>query len=381
MFTDTYLPTKDGVVTSILTSKEQLEKKGHEVIIFAPEPANGEKEEGVQYYRSKEFRKYPGYNLPVYPDVKTDILKQLDVDVIHCHALAIMALRSMLAARKTGKAIVVTFHTMVTDAAKYYLPFPEGLTQRLSWIYLSKLLERADAVIAPTEAIKKELYSKAPKMRHVEVVPTGIDCHRFSPLVDGRTIRAKYGLDNKKVILHLGRLAREKNLELVMESFADCLQKEQDLVLLIAGNGPAKEYYMEYSRKLGISDHTIFAGFVPEEHLPAYYAACDLFITATKFETQGLTTLEALATGKAVAGINYRATAELVHDGQNGYLFEDDVGSCSAAIFKAINCTQDIRDEARKTGESYSSEKCATMLLNTYEYAIAAKLERHAGRR
>ena len=88
-----------------------------------------------------------------------------------------------------------------------------------------------------------------------------------------------------------------------------------------------------------------------------------------------------MATGKAVAGINYRATAELVHDGQNGYLFEDDVGSCSAAIFKAINCTQDIRDEARKTGESYSSEKCATMLLNTYEYAIAAKLERHAGRR
>ena len=384
MFTDTYLPTKDGVVTSILTSKEQLEKKGHEVIIFAPEPATGEKEEGVQYYKSKEFKKYPGYNLPIYIEKKIDILKDLDVDVIHCHALAVMALRGMLDARETGKPIVVTFHTMVTDAAQYYnpLPFPTWMTQRLSWIYLRKLLEHADSVIAPTDAIRKELCLQAPGMRHIDVVPTGIDCERFSTSVNGDRIREKYGLQNKKVLLQLGRVAREKNIELVMDSFADCMKKDDKITLLIAGSGPAKEYYMEYAEKAGISDRTIFAGFVPDEDLPEYYAACDAFITASKFETQGLTTLEAMACGKPVAGINYRATSEIIHDRENGFLFEDDVASCSDAIFNALNCPQEIKEHARATGERFSSEKCASMLLQAYEYAIEAKKKRHqSGRR
>lgn len=384
MFTDTYLPTKDGVVTSILTSKEQLEKKGHEVIIFAPEPATGEREEGVQYYKSKEFKKYPGYNLPIYIENKIDLLKELNVDVIHCHALAIMALRSMLDARETGKPIVVTFHTMVTDAAQYYnpFPFPTWMTQRLSWIYLRKLLEHADEVIAPTDAIRKELCLQAPGMRHIDVVPTGIDCERFSTSVNGDRIREKYGLQNKKVLLQLGRVAREKNIELVMDSFADCVKRDDDIRLLIAGNGPAKEYYTEYAKKAGISDKTVFAGFVPDEDLPEYYAACDVFITASKFETQGLTTLEAMACGKPVAGINYRATSEIVHNGENGFLFEDNIKSCSDAIFNALNCPQTIKDHARETGERFSSEKCASMLLQTYEYAIEAKKKRHqSGRR
>ncbi|MBM4236988.1 MAG: glycosyltransferase family 4 protein [Euryarchaeota archaeon] len=379
MFTDTYLPTRDGVVTSILLIKKKLEEFGHEVVLFAPEPEDPkDKEEGVYYFRAVNYRRYPGYRVTMFPSNKCQILRDLEVDVIHTHGLLFMALRSMFTGRMLKKPVVVSFHTMITEASKYYarLPLPDEMLTRLFWIYLRQLLERADAVVVPSEAIKAELSAYAPEMRRIEVIPTGVDCSRFNPSLDGSSVRRKYGLDGERVVLHLGRIAWEKNLDLVLKAFSILAEKRSEVRLMVVGDGPARPHYVEVAEELGIADRTIFTGFVPDEELPGYYAASDAFAIASKFETQGLVVLEAMACGKPVAGINYRATAEILGDGRTGFLFDEDPESCARAMEAALDCPPEMRELARRKAEEYSLTENAIRLIAIYEYAIEGKRRR-----
>lgn len=379
MFTDSYLPSRDGVVNSILLTKQRLEELGHEVIVFAPDPGNEvDKEEGTYYFRSISYKRYQGYRVPMFPTNKCQILEELDVDVIHSHGLLLMALRSMFAGRTLRLPVVTTFHTMITEAVEYYtrLPLPREIMDVLFWRYLRSLLQRSEVVIAPTQAILDELMAYAPNIRRGEVIPTGVDCRRFNPSVDGSSIRGRYGLEDKKVVLHLGRIAWEKNLELIMESFSRLLDKDRSLRLMIVGSGPAKEHYMDVARSMGMKEEVIFTGFVPDEDLPEYYAACDVFALASKFETQGLVVLEAMATSKPVACIDYRATAEIVTDGIDGFLFQENVKSCSSTLQKALDAPESVRTAARKTAEGYSIIGMAERLVKAYEFAIEQKRSR-----
>ncbi|MDW5562812.1 MAG: glycosyltransferase [Methanomassiliicoccus sp.] len=375
MFTDSFLPARDGVVNSILTTKAQLERLGHDVYIFAPEPCNGHREEGVFYFRLLSYKRCPGYSLSPFPTNKCEILNDLDVDVIHTHGLLFMGVRSMFAARTMKLPVVVSFHTMITDAAKYYapMPIPEWMTNRLFWIYLKQLLERADSVVAPTAAIKSELLSYAPAMHRVDIIPTGVDCERFRPDNDGSVIRHRYGLDGERVLLHVGRIAFEKNLDLVIEGYSRLVKKDPQVRLLIVGEGPAKKHYQECVREMGLEGRIIFTGFIPDEELPSVYAACDASVIASKFETQGLVGLEAMASGKPVAGINYRAVKEMIHKGENGFLFEDNPDSCSEAMGSALDHAEEMRWSARRYAMGYSVELSVEKLVELYKYSIERK--------
>ncbi len=363
-------------MNSILTARKQLEEMGHKVTIFAPDPGDDEvKEEGTYYFRSLEYKKYEGYRIPLFPTNKCEILRDLEVDVIHSHGLLFMALRSMFAGRTLKKPVVVSFHTMITDALSHYadLPLPVWMMDKLFWIYLRNLLERAEVVIAPSNAIKDELLQYAPNMKRVEVIPTGVNLNRFTPGIDGSAVRKKYGLDHEKVILHVGRIAWEKNMGLIIRTFSEMCDERDDIRLMIVGEGPAKEHHMEEVEQLGIGEKTIFTGFVPDEELPHHYAACDVFALASKFETQGLVLLEAMASGKPVVCIDYRATAEIVNDGVDGFLFDDNEESCSRAITRALNSPPEIGQRARRKAEKYSQRGGAEKLVNLYEFAIERK--------
>jgi 1,2-diacylglycerol 3-alpha-glucosyltransferase len=375
MFTDSYLPARDGVVSSILLTKSHLEALGHQVTVFAPEPGNGHREEGVYYFRSISYKRYPGYSIAPFPTNKCEILRDLGVDIIHTHGLLFMGVRSLFAARTLDIPVVITFHTMVTDAVKFYapVPVPDWVTNRLFWIYLRQLLERADSVVAPTDAIKSELMAYAPSMHRVVTIPTGVDCERFRPDLDGSRVRRQYGLDGEKVLLHVGRIAWEKNLDLVIDGF-DSLTKEDPMVrLIIVGEGPAKAHYMELVREKGLEGKVTFTGFVSDDDLPFVYAACDASVIASKFETQGLVGLEAMATGKPVAGINFRAIKELIHKGENGYLFEEDPISCAEAMRSALDHSEEIRTKARRYALGYSAELSVKKLVDLYADAIERK--------
>lgn len=376
MMTDSYFPTRDGVVTSICTIKESLEELGHEVFIIAPEPEKEYRQEGVYYFKSIRFKSYDGYYVPIFPSNKIEILKEIDPDVIHIHGVATMALRGLVCGHTLKLPTVMTFHTMVDDAAQYYSPIklPPETMNRLIWIYLRQILKRMDVVVTPTSCIGAEIISHGAECRNMVTVPTGAKTEVFHPGLPYDDLVARYGLEGKRIIVHVGRVSYEKDIDMVIRAMS-----KVDAHLLVVGKGPAKEDMERLVKELGLEDKITFTGFVSDEELPRFYNMADMVISASKFETQGLTILEAMATGKPVACRNGRAFAEIVKDGVNGYLFDDDEG-CVDAINRCLNAPEDVRRASFQTAMENSRAKSIEKYVEAYELAIETKRRRMEGK-
>ena len=376
MMTDSYFPTRDGVVTSICTIKESLEELGHEVFIIAPEPEKEYRQEGVYYFKSIRFKSYDGYYVPIFPSNKIEILKEIDPDVIHIHGVATMALRGLVCGHTLKLPTVMTFHTMVDDAAQYYSPIklPPETMNRLIWIYLRQILKRMDVVVTPTSCIGAEIISHGAECRNMVTVPTGAKTEVFHPGLPYDDLVARYGLEGKRIIVHVGRVSYEKDIDMVIRAMS-----KVDAHLLIVGKGPAKEDMERLVGELGLEDKITFTGFVSDEELPRFYNMADMVISASKFETQGLTILEAMATGKPVACRNGRAFAEIVKDGVNGYLFDDDEG-CVDAINRCLNAPEDVRKASFQTAMENSRARSIEKYVEAYELAIETKRRRLEGK-
>ena len=370
MFVDSFHPTVDGAVVAMELAAGGLEKRGHEVIVLAPEvnpiPVTTRP---VHYLPSIEFKSYPGYRVVISPSDMLEHLRRERVDIIHSHGIASMAILSLTAARALKLPHVLTFHTMANEAVKYYSPIginPE-IMQKMVWIYLRNLLKRPEVVIAPSAPIKEELEMNAVRMKSCEVVPTGVDCTRFSPERYDKRFLDKYGLAGKRVLLHVGRLSPEKRFDIVLKAVAELEPKEPELRLLVVGKGPSADEYKRMAKDLGIKDKVVFAGFLPDEELPIAYASCEALVIASTFETQGLVVLEALASGTPVAGIRYRAIPEFVHEGKNGSLFEPD--TCADAIYRCLRRSDSMMLEAVASAREYSVEACTARLEKAYDHA------------
>jgi 1,2-diacylglycerol 3-alpha-glucosyltransferase len=373
IFTDTYLPTMDGVVTSILTSKRALKAKGHDVLVFAPYDEKSPKEDDTVYCKARKFSMYPGYRMASFLPRELDRLKDFDPDVIHAHGIAGMCIKSLWLSKDLDIPAVLTFHTMVTDAVDLYSPLelnPEFL-KRVVKIYLRTAIQRYDIVIIPAASIRSEIEEIAPNLKNVEIVPTGVDTGRFRPDLDCRGILDRWNLHGNKIILSVGRVAEEKNLDVIIEALPVVKKEFPEVKLLVVGEGPAIPKYKALVKSKGIDNDVVFTGFVPKEELPQYYGCCHLFATASTFETQGLVILEAMASGKIVVGARYRAIPEYVIDGETGFLFEpDDVESCASAISKGLRSPDTVGKRARQFAEECSVDSSTEKLIEVYQKAV-----------
>jgi len=370
MFTDTWLPTVDGIVTSIQRFRTGLEAQGHEVHIFAPESKNGKlpDDKNIHYFKARTFKQYEDYRMAYMPTKgKNELIEELGIEILHNHGLAFMGVKAMFSARQLNIPILLHFHTWVTDATQYY-PFNirEEVLQKATWRYLRSLCQRSDGVVAPSEAAINELKSKIPKMKYTNFVAPGVDFDTFNPDVKGEGVRAKYGLEEADLLVHVGRVSLEKKLELVFEALPSVKKKKPKTKLMIVGSGPALEHYKELAVKMGIHDDVLFTGFVPGEELAAYYTAGDAFVIASSFETLGLVTVEALACGLPVAGLNFRVIPEIVQDGKNGYLFEFNSKDCASKMLMALDAPDEMRNNAHQSVQRFESQKCTKKLVDIY---------------
>jgi len=370
MFADSFHPAVDGAVVAMETACRGLEERGHEVVVVAPDPGQAVAySRKVHYLPAREFRSYPGYRIVVAPSDMVEFVRSENVDVVHCHGLASMAILSLTVCRALKIPHVLTFHTMANEAVKYYSPLRirEDIMERLVWVYLRNLLKRPEVVIAPSAPIRRELLEHTVRMKACEVVPTGIDCGRFNPDRFDKDFLSRFGLEGKTVLLHVGRLSLEKRLDIGIRALAELAPKHPNLRLLVVGRGPAAEHYKDISHRLGVSDRVVFAGFLPDEELPAAYASVDALLIASTFETQGLVVLEAMASGIPVVGIRYRAIPEFVTEGKNGCLFEED--SCAEAIERCLSRAESMKMDAVSTARHYSVEACTVKLEGAYKRA------------
>lgn len=362
MFTETYLPNTDGVVTSIVTCKENLEDRGHRVAVFAP--GQERRSEGdVHYFRSREFKAYPDYRMPLYRSELGDIVEEFSPDVIHSHGTFFMGLKAVLSARKLDAPLVYTYHTNIHDAKHYVTErISDRAFDKLVWTGLRWYFRRADAVIAPSQTTANMLADRAgDSVDQLAVVPNGVDTDRFHPA-------ATTGLDlpDGPCVLTVGRVAKEKDVDQVVRT----AKLRPDLSFLIAGKGPYLDDLQAFAKRTG-ADNVDFLGYVPDEDLPGLYAASDVFFTASTFETQGLAVLEALASGVPVVAPDIPVFREAVDPGKNGLLTDDGPGTFAEAIDRAL-AMDGAGKAARSAALAFDEARCTRQLEQAYRDVVGA---------
>lgn len=374
--TDSYHPTSDGVVVAVDTYVKALGEAGIESEIVAPDPGkdNG-RIEGVHYFKSVSFRSYPGYFVPIFPSKAKKLFREMRPDIVHIHGITVMALKALIAARRLKIPVVITFHTMVGDTMKYYSPIrmPQGLAQKSVWKYIRSFTKRVDAVVAPSQSVANELRANGVKTEDIRVIPTPIDTSRFSPGEGGDEIRERFGLQGKRVIVCVGRVSFEKEIDRLINAISEM---DDDIALLIVGKGPAMDSLKQLTQQLKMEQRVVFAGYQSGEDLVKCYRAGDMAATASRFETQCFVALEAMACGLPVACANARALADYVKDGENGFLFGESVEECRKAIEAGLNADDDIRENAIATAKEFSAETFRERMTALYNDVIERRCSR-----
>lgn len=361
MITDSYYPTRDGVVTSITTTKKALEDMGNEVFVIAPDPDKNDRQEGVIYIGSIKFKSYAGYFIPILPSMALREIEELNVDVIHIHGIAVMALRGLLYSRKLKKPVVLTFHTMVGDVLQFYSPVAlrNDFVEKWVWKYIRFILKRMDAVIVPTPGIGNELRNIVGDIETV-TIPTGIDTRRFHPNIEYAELKNRLRLGNGYVVAHVSRLSYEKNIDMVIRAM-----HHVDATLVIAGSGPCEEELKKLVSEEGLDSKVIFTGFLDGSDLLQLYSLADVVVSASEFETQGLSILEAMACGTPVVCRDARAFHDIIKDHVNGFLFSKPE-ELPLAIESAIHATEEVIDMELSTALKNSRENSAEQLIALY---------------
>ena len=374
-YTETYLPNKDGVVTSILTFKRALEDMGHEIYIFAAGDRKTKRENRdpkVFYYTSTPFKPYPMYRIALFPFTSQTKVKELGIQLIHSHGMATMGLAAVEAAKANNLPLISTFHTLVTQATHYISnsKVVKDMMERFAWRYLEWYYKQCDAVVTPSVVIKEMLEERG--LTGIYVIPTGIDTKKFNPNNDGSFMKKEWGMEKDRVILNVGRLVLEKNLDVLIKSSLLVLEEFSDARFVIVGEGPALGYYKKLVSKTGVGKWFYFINqAIPLDRMPLVYAAADVFVIPSKFETQGIVVQEAMAAGKPVVGADYLALKEIIREGYNGYKFNaDDPEECAEKIIKALKKGGEMKDNARKSAEEFSDENCAMKMAKLYEKMV-----------
>lgn len=370
-FTDTWLPTRDGVVTSLQSFKKELEQRGHHIFLFVPgDRTRDDIQQGIYYYRATPFRPYPAYRMPPLSSLLSfrtrRLLAAIRPDLVHAHSPGVMGMHGLLAARRWRLPFLFTYHTFLQDSVYLVAASPLGqrVMRSLLLTYLKWFFGQCTAVIVPSQAAGEELAPLvSPPLR---VVPTGIDVERFAAGT-GTQSRRILGLDDRPLILHVGRVVREKNLDDLLAAVPLVLASVPHARFAVVGTGPYLQELQQRAQQEGLAQHVIFTGFVSDEDLPRYYAAADVFAFPSTYETQGIVALEAMAAGTPVVAARSRSLPQLVEEGRTGFLFEPRQPADLADKLVRVLRNPGMAEAARRAASHYSQQRCTDRLLEVYE--------------
>jgi 1,2-diacylglycerol 3-alpha-glucosyltransferase len=382
-FTDSYLPIVHGVVVSIETFRKVLEEMGHQVFIYAPEhPSYKDKTPNVFRFKSKRIIKKPemryAFNfLPV--NCKFKKISHFKLDIVHAHTPFAMGFLAKYISKRQLIPLIYTHHTDYPEYAKYY--FKEKLfLPYLARAYSVWFANLSDAIIIPSLKVKEDLLDYGVKKNiPICTLQTGVNLKLFrKSLKNRRALRKKLNISpEKKVLITVSRLGREKNIEFLIKSFAKIKKKKKDILFLIVGDGPDSERLEKMARRMKITDSVIFTGAIPHKEIPAYYQSSDIFIFASLTDIQPIVILEALACGLPTVVLKDKAFTDVVLDNKNGFLidghFSNPIKLFSQKIIKILEnqvLYKKFSISALKTGRSFSEKKMAENLLEIYKKQI-----------
>jgi 1,2-diacylglycerol 3-alpha-glucosyltransferase len=332
MITDTYPPHVNGAALATERLAQQLVLHGNTVSVIAPSDSFQSQKsilKNITIYRvrsvpvlfekAQEFRVSPK---PLHDKEIKSIIKEINPDIIYINEPLLLGL-SAIKIGKQAKIPVVASHHFMPENLIHYLHLPpkiEDMIHRRVWKWYAKLCTNFEVVICPTP-IAADLIKKYRSDVRLRIISNGIDLQVFSKKNDGAYLRAQFNLPDKPILLFVGRLDKEKNIDVLIRAAA-LLKEKYAFHIVVVGQGKEKSSLKKLATNVGISKDITFTGFLPKKDLPNIYTLADVFVMPSIAELQSLVTMEAMASGLPVVGANAVAIPHLVHNGENGFLFE-----------------------------------------------------------
>lgn len=381
LFTDTYPPFINGVSTSVLMLKQGLEKLGNQVFVVTVN------NDSFSYKEEENVLRIPGVPIGIfdyrltslYPLKAKKIIKEWNLDVIHTHTEFGIGSFARLISKQYNIPLVHTYHTMYEEYVHYITRgYFDGASKKLvEYLTLFLCDKTIDELIVPTQKTYDLFKEKYKVKRDVHIIPTGIDVTRFYKENVSRKevleLKNDLGISRSDfVILYVGRVAKEKSIDFLINNLKYIVKKIPKAMLVIVGDGPDMKELMELTDKNKLNKNVIFVGKVPWEEVPKYYQMADVFVTSSTTETQGLTVIEAMAASKPVVAVKDESFELVITDKQDGLFFtnENEYRELIYKLFKEEKYRQNIAKQARISANNYSAEVYARRVLEVYKSVV-----------
>ena len=365
LFTETFLPKIDGIVTRLCHTVEHLQRSGDQVLIFSPDG-------GLTQYKGAKIYGVPGFPLPLYPELKLAIpkpeigkaLEKFRPDIVHVVNPAILGLGGLFYAKTLKIPLVASYHTHLPQYLQHY---GLGMLEGLLWELLKSAHNQAQLNLCTSTAMVEELTAHG--IERVDLWQRGVDTETFHPDLASEEMRNRLSQGNPSspLLLYVGRLGAEKEIERIKP----ILEAIPDARLALVGDGPNRQALEEYFAKTP----TNFVGYLRGRELGAAYASADAFIFPSRTETLGLVLLEAMAAGCPVVAARSGGIPDIVTDGVNGYLFDpqDELGAIAATknLLSQTQERQTLREEARKEASRWGWGPATRQLQRYYQAVLS----------
>lgn len=384
LFSDTWLPNINGVVTSLLNQIKILEADGHEVFLFVPKTSSDKLEqvpENITIYEfpGVEFPSYPGYKMSL-PIGLRKIIKTQRFDILHSHSPFLQGWFCMMVKQVQKVPMVATYHTHLAEYTGHIF---KGIAEEhvkhvlggFMWAFTRNQYNKFDLIFTPSKIMKLELEQHG--LDPVLEMPNPISSVFLEKQNDvenrKKILRESFKVPkNARILLYVGRISFEKRLEVLLEAYKSLEKKYSDLYLVIVGDGPQLGMYRKKAKSLGLQKY-IFTGYVHHSQLPIVYQLGDVFISPSDTETQGLTFIEAMSQGCPVIAIKARGPSGFIVHNKNGFfsktLNPKEFEQLIDEVLQNPEKQQAIRENAIKTAENYNYDAFRKHLYHGYEQA------------
>jgi 1,2-diacylglycerol 3-alpha-glucosyltransferase len=374
MLSDVYFPRINGVSTSIQTFRRDLEAMGHTVHLIAPEyPArSGHAETGIQRIPSRFLFFDPEDRMMSGRAIRRKLpdLAEAAYDLVHIQTPFIAHYTGLHVARALGVPVVETYHTHFEEYLYHYLPWlPAGWLRAGARHFTRSQCNQVDAVVVPSTPVLEALQGYRVE-KPIHVIPTGLDLECFAG-GDGARFRRQLGIaPERPVMVHVGRVAHEKNIDFLLHVVQRVRRDIPDVLLMIVGEGPARAHLERLSHRLGLDDHVLFLGYLDREReLLDCYRAGDVFVFASRTETQGLVLLESMAVGVPVVALAEMGTRDILAPRRGALVAEHDIGDFAdqvARLLRDHGLRAELAVDAREYVRTWSAPALASRMVELY---------------
>lgn len=374
--TDNYYPNVNGASYFTQRLARGLLKEGHKILIITPSRHKQDerfKQNGINIFGIRSIpleRIRIARPFGVKQELKK-IIKEFSPDIIHIQSHFAVSRKTAIIARELKIPVIGTNHFMPGNLIAY-LPLPNFIAERtgnIFWYFFLKVFKKIDAVTSPTYSAAASI-NRIGLLKPVHVISNGLDLGIFKASNRGEYLKEQYNLPNNPILLSVGRLDKDKNLDLVIKAFALSIKKIT-INLVIVGGGAERKNLENLVKELDLESMVTFTGFVPDNDLPNLYPLADCFVIAGPYELQSLVTMEAMASGLPVIAVRALALPELVKDKENGFLYPDrDVKLLSddiVSIFSDSNLRRTMSLKSQEFIKKHDINNTINSFVNLYK--------------